>query len=458
MPSLDAIRIVLQAVAHYDLDMHIIDVTGTYTHAPIDRPLYVEFPEGFGKGGPTVMLLKKALYSAHQSGYLWEQFQNEKLSSISYSANPADISIFTRHSNSIMTIIVAYVDDFLICCSKGHIESTKDKIKKLFNCKDLGEAKLFVGMKITCNRSNKIIKLTNKKYIRDIISLMGITGTPHASLLMSHMHPVLVPADPNKIHHHYPYAANIGHLLWIAQTIRPDIMFVVCLLAQFTNVYDDSHIHVMKRVFQYLAGTMHIGLTFNGNQPFELVAYSDSDYGMQHGRKSISGVAVLLGGTIVTWALSKQSSVAISTMEAECYALLKAVQEVIWIRNFMFHLGFLISSPTTILVDNAAAIAYSLNPIQRTRAKHIDIQFQFMRDMISKKYVEIGPIPSRDNLADAFTKPLPYNQFWRLTNDYLGTQQADYHINLGMHSPIWLYHDDVKKSFRVIKENATSAD
>ncbi|KAJ1309297.1 hypothetical protein OPQ81_004959 [Rhizoctonia solani] len=264
---------------------------------------------------------------------------------------------------------------------------------------------------------------------------------------MSHTHPVLIPADPNKIHHHYPYAANIGHLLWITQTIHPDIMFIVCLLAQFTNAYNDSHVHVMKQVFQYLASTMHIGLTFNGNQPFKLVAYSDSDYGMQHGRKLISGVAILLRGTIVTWASLKQSSIAISMMEAECYTLSKAVQEVIWIRNFMFHLGFLISSPTTILVDNAAMIAYSSNPIQCTCAKHIDIQFQFVHDTISKKYIEIGPIPSRDNLVDVFTKPLPYNQFWHLANDYLGTRQADYGINLGMHSPIWLYHDDVEKSF-----------
>ncbi|KAJ1304210.1 hypothetical protein OPQ81_008610 [Rhizoctonia solani] len=206
----------------------------------------------------------------------------------------------------------------------------------------------------------------------------------------------------------------------------------------------------MKRLLQYLAGTASVGLTFDGNQPFELVAYSDSDYGMQHGRKSISGSVVLLAGTAVAWNSTKQNSVAISTMEAETLALSKISQEVLFIRNIMFGLGFLISGPTTILVDNATAIAFANNPIQRTRAKHIDVRFQFVRDNISKGILEIGPIPSRDNLADAFTKPLPYAQFWRLANEYLGTRKIDYRINLGMHFPIWYYQDDIESSFRAI--------
>ncbi|CEL57092.1 hypothetical protein RSOLAG1IB_12068 [Rhizoctonia solani AG-1 IB] len=425
-PAFKAFCITTAAAAHYDLDMHIINVTGAYTHPPINRPLYVEFPEGFGKSGPYVMRLKKALYGAHQSGYLWEQYRNNKIDLLGYTINLANISVFTRNQNEIFLIIVAYVDDFLICCLKGHIDLIKNEIMNLFNCKDLGKARLFVGITISRDRQNKTITLTNKKYTKDIIKVTSMTSAPHASSPMSHTHPVLVPKDKDKPLSNYPYATNIGQLLWIAHTIRPNIMFTVCLLACFTNAYNNTHINIMKRLFQYLAGTSHIGLTFDGKQPFNLIAYSDSDYGTQFGRKSISGVVILLCGTAVTWVSNKQLSVSISTMEAKCYTMAKACQEIIWIWNFMLYLGFPIETPTTLLVNNATAIAYSNNPIQGTRAKHIDIQFHFVRNAISKKLIEIGPIPSCNNLADTFTKPLPYNQFWRLANEYLGTQKNDY--------------------------------
>ncbi|KAJ1300045.1 hypothetical protein OPQ81_011165 [Rhizoctonia solani] len=268
---------------------------------------------------------------------------------------------------------------------------------------------------------------------------------------MLHMHPVLKPPSPDAIHKNYPYATNIGHLLWLAHTIRPDIMFVVCLLTQFTNTYNDFHVHVMKCIFQFLAGTSHIDLVFDGKQPFNLVAYSDSDFGQQYGRKSISGSIVLLGGTVISWFSSKQHSVSLSMMEAECMALAKTAQEVISIRSMLYGLGYFINRPTTILCDNAAAISFSNNPTHCTQAKHIDLQFQFVQDKINNSSIVIGPIPSRDNLADAFTKALPYARFWRLANDYLGTRKVDYRQALGMHFPIWHYHDDLETSIQSIR-------
>ena len=72
-PDMNSVRVILCYVCHSDMDCHVIDVHGAYTHAPINRPLYVEFPEGFGKGGSLVMKSNKALYGAHQSGFLWEK-------------------------------------------------------------------------------------------------------------------------------------------------------------------------------------------------------------------------------------------------------------------------------------------------------------------------------------------------------------------------------------------------
>jgi hypothetical protein len=153
-PDLQYIHIVLLTVAYADLDCHMIDVTGAYMHAPIDRPLYVEYPKGYGKRRPTVMKLKKVLYGAHQSGHLWEQYCNAKILALGYKPNPKDVSIFTRTKDGIYSIVLCYVDDFVVCCTAGHIEPIKHEILSLFDCKDLGDIKLFLGISITRDRVN----------------------------------------------------------------------------------------------------------------------------------------------------------------------------------------------------------------------------------------------------------------------------------------------------------------
>ncbi|KAJ1300046.1 hypothetical protein OPQ81_011166 [Rhizoctonia solani] len=148
-PALKMFCIFCTLTAHNDFDMHMINITGAYTHADIDHPIYIKFPEGFSKGSSHVMLLKKALYSTHQSGYLWEKYHNDKLFTIGYATNPADVSAFTCKLNGVTSLLLVYVNDILILTTKGKIDPVKAKLMKLFNCKDLGKAKSFIGMKIT---------------------------------------------------------------------------------------------------------------------------------------------------------------------------------------------------------------------------------------------------------------------------------------------------------------------
>lgn len=117
----------------------------------------------------------------------------------------------------------------------------------LFDCRDLGEAESFLGIKITRDHPQRHLSLTMEKYIKSIVELAGLTSAKFAHSPMAHDNQILHAAD--QIVEQYPYATMIGRLLWLARTVRPDIMFVVCLLARFTSSYDKSHIEVLKRTF-----------------------------------------------------------------------------------------------------------------------------------------------------------------------------------------------------------------
>ncbi|KAJ1299493.1 hypothetical protein OPQ81_003805 [Rhizoctonia solani] len=245
---------------------------------------------------------------------------------------------------------------------------------------------------------------------------------------MSNMTPILEPA---KITTEFPYITQLGHLFWIAQTTCPKIAFAVLLLAHFSSCYGPSHIAVLNHIHRYLKETMHIGITYDRNKPFYEVAYSDADFATQHGRKSITGSLIIMGGAAVAWSLKRQNTVSLSTMEAKFTAVCHTAKEVLVIRQFLNDLGIMYDSnvPTPILCDNQAAIKALHNPTHKTHAKHINISYNFIRDEIKEGRLSVSFILTCDNLTDAFMKLLNYNQHWYLANSFLSIHEH-HHSNI----------------------------
>jgi hypothetical protein len=158
---------------------------------------------------------------------------------------------------------------------------------------------------------------------------------------------------------------------------------------------------------------MDHALCFRGNR-LRLEGYTDADWaGDMDERKSTSGYVFLLNGCAISWRSKKQTCVALSTMEAEFVACSAAVQEAVWLKRFFEHLGFSKNSgsPMTIHCDSQAAMAYVKDPKYHSKTKHIDIKYNFVRDIIARKKVNLQYIPTRNMLADPFTKPIPRDVF-----------------------------------------------
>ncbi|GJY85294.1 putative ribonuclease H-like domain-containing protein [Tanacetum coccineum] len=116
------------------------------------------------------------------------------------------------------------------------------------------------------------------------------------------------------------YRSMIGSLMYLTSS-RPDIMFAVCACARYQVNPKVSHLHVVKRIFRYLKGQPKLGLWYLKDSPFDLVAYTDSDYaGASLDRKSTTGGCQFLGCRLISWQCKKQTVVANSTTEAEYVA------------------------------------------------------------------------------------------------------------------------------------------
>ena len=109
----------------------------------------------------------------------------------------------------------------------------------------------------------------------------------------------------------------IRSLLYLTAS-RPDIMFGTCLCARFQSSPKESHLNVIKRIFKYLSGSLHLGLWYPKNSFFDLISYSDVNFADSLlDRKSTSRTCQFLEQCLASWFSKKQVSAALSTAEAE---------------------------------------------------------------------------------------------------------------------------------------------
>jgi hypothetical protein len=174
---------------------------------------------------------------------------------------------------------------------------------------------------------------------------------------------------------------------------------------------------VVKRILRYLVATPCFGIWYPKGSTFELIGYSDSDYvGCKVDRKSTSGTCQFLGRSLVSCSSKKQTSVALSTAEAEYVVAGQCCVQLLWMRQTLRYFGYNLSK-VPLLCDNESAIHMADNPVKHSRTKHIDIRHHFQRDHQQKGDIKVFHISTENQLADIFTKPLDEKTFCRLRSE-----------------------------------------
>jgi hypothetical protein len=290
--------------------------------------------------------------------------------------------------------------------------------------RDMGEVHWFLAMEITRDRAAKTITINQRQYLSKILKRFR----------MEKAHPMSTPMAANlklpklevaTIDRHL-FQSMLGSLMYAAVGTRPDIAFATHYLAQHTISPGKKHLEALKRVFRYLKGTQDLGLVYDGKQFGEgLSGFSDSDWaGEQNTRRSVSGYCFTFCGAATSWSSKKQQTIALSSTEAEYMAMTHAGKEATFLQNIYGEVGIPTPLPTPLLVDNQSAIALAENPIFHARTKHIDVRHHWIREKIESGQLELEYVPTADQVADIFTKPLNGEKFKKF-RDVLGLVKVD---------------------------------
>ena len=395
----DSLRIIMALVAHFDLELHQMDVKTAFLNGNLDEDIYMEQPEGFAKKGNEhlVCKLKKSIYGLKQASRQWYIKFNKTITSFGFKENIVDQCIYLKVSGSKFIFLILYVDDiFLASSDLGLLGETKEYLSKNFHMVDMGEANYVIGIEIFRDQSRGVLGLS-QKYINKVLERFNMQSCSSgiAPILkgdkLSKMQCPRNNMERDKMKK-IPYASAAGSLMYAQTCTRPDISFVVGMLGRYQSDPRFEHWKASKNVMRYLQGTKDYMLTYKRSEQLEVVGYSDSDYGgCLASLKSTSGFVFMLENGAISWKSEKQSITASSTMEAEFVACFEASSHALWLRNFVSGLGVVdsIAKPLRIYCDNTATVFFSKNGKFSSGSKHMDLKYLVVKERVQKQQVSI---------------------------------------------------------------------
>nr|GEX01618.1 hypothetical protein [Tanacetum cinerariifolium] len=251
---------------------------------------------------------------------------------------------------------------------------------KKFQMRSNGELTFFLGLQVT--QKDDGIFISQDKYVDENLKKFGFLIVKTTNTPMETLKPLLKDENAKDVDFHL-YRSMISSLMYLRSS-RPDIMFAVSACIRFQVTPKVSHLHAMKLIFRYLKGQPKLGLWYPTNSPFNLEAYTNSDYaGTSLDRKSTTGCCQFLGRRLISWQCKKKIVVSNSTTEAEYVAASNCYGQVLWIQNQMLDYGYNFIN-TKIFIDNERTICIVKNPVFHSKTKHIKIRHHFISVSLEK--------------------------------------------------------------------------
>ena len=436
-----SVRILLTWAAVHDLEIFQFDCKTAFLHAKLRHTVFARPFPGLPTSDPSkVLRILAALYGLRQSAYEFYILIMSLLLDLGMVrcdvdhgvfigewTSPPDISIVMPSSGVLILYVPLHVDDGLgITNSQPLYIWFLKTLSQRLHVVDLGHCSKFLNILIIRDRINRKIWLSSRLYVLELLEEWNLTSCKPASTPFPSSAPISslnsLPelSDADLVPR---YQRLVGCLLYLAISTRPDISFYAMWLGQYNASPTRAHFLAAKHVLRYLAGTKELALCLGASSPrvpstlsgyLQNVGCSDADWASDAvDRKSISGYSFYFQGSLISWSAVKQKSIALSSTEAEYYAMTHAFKEALWLRTFLTILKFPVPRPFPILSDNQAACSLSNSPAISARSKHIDIRHHFIRDHVQAGSFSTTWIPTEDMPSDIFTKSLPLPVFSR---------------------------------------------
>ncbi|XP_028782965.1 uncharacterized protein LOC114739076 [Neltuma alba] len=327
------------------------------------------------------------------------------------SENPALILVappLDANSSSFIALLL-YVDDVVLTGNDlTEINLVEQQLDASFTIKDLSDLWCFLGLELA--RTKQGIFLSQRKFALELLEDAGYLAYKAASTLMD-PHLRLSKDKGQPLSDPQLYRKLIGRLQYLTTT-RPDPSFATQQLSQFMSDPRDIHLQAAHRVLTYLKSSPAASLFLSLTSDLKSRSFGDSDWtSCIDTRRSVTGFAVFIGSSLISWKAKKQSTVSRSSSEAEYRALASTTCELQWLIYLLNDFDLSHIDLALLYYDNQSAIQIAANPTFHERTKHIKLDCHLIREKLQAKIIHFLFVSSSDQLADMFIKPLHPTRF-----------------------------------------------
>jgi histone deacetylase 1/2 len=414
-----------------------IDFVLAYPQADAECDLYMEAPKGFTHkfGRSKVLKLLKNIYGQRQAGRVFYLFLRKGLVDMGFQVSEIDECVFYRGD----VILMAFVDNQIaLSPNQASLDQLMIDLEARFDVTDEGELNDYLGVHIN-KRDDGTMELTQPKLTQQILDDLRLTNENTKSVPT----PAVAPdslgrcLDDPPFDQHYDYRSIVGKLLFLERCTRPDLAFSVHSCARFSSNPRESHGKAIKRIGRYLHGTHDKGLIYRPcEQSFE--CWADADFaGLfdpataewdEDTARSRSGYIITYAGCPLIWSSKLQTTISMSSTEAEYVCLSEALRSVIPMMELLKEAqacGFnAIGGTPTIhcraFEDNSGALELANNHKFRPRTKHLNVKYHHFRSYVRRSLITVSKVASANMVADILTKPLSEAVFCPLRDILMG--------------------------------------
>ena len=421
-PPLETLKLLLSMCAkgqqeRNPLRLAVIDIKRAYFYAPATRPVFIEIPKEDRRPGDEgkIARLNLSLYGTRDAAQNWTAEYTKFLQSLGFRVGKASTCNFTHTGRSIN--LTVHGDDFAIVGPAAQIGWLSRKMQERYDIKldVLGPDE---GQQREVKILNRILRWTDggleyeadQRHAELLIKEMGLQGSksavtpsiPETSEMQELRadEELLSEAEASR---YRGIAARINYLA----IDRPDIQFACKGACRWMARPVNSCWNLLKRIVRYLSGAPRIVQLFEwDNLDSTLTGFADSDWaGDKKTLKSTSGGAIVWGThTLKTWSTS-QSTIALSSGEAELYALTKAATQLVGISSLAMDFG--VETKGVVRTDSSAAMGMTYRTGLGGRCRHIKVQYLWIQQAVRSGDLSLTKVAGTENPADLMTKSVP---------------------------------------------------
>jgi len=316
-------------VAHFDMELHQMDVKTAFLNGDLNETIFMAQPEGFAIKGKEHMgcKLKKSIYGLKQASRQWNLKFDEVIKKFGFKENDVDSCIYVKVKGGKLVILVLYVDDILLACNdKNILHETKNFLSSNFDMKDLGDASYVLGIEIHRDRAQGVLGLSQKAYIEKMLKRYNMDKCNTSPVPIQKGDKFSQAQCPkNDLErekmNNVPYASAVESLMYAQVCTRPDLAFATGVFSRYQSNPGWAHWVGVKKALRYCQGTKDYMLTYKRTDNLEVVCYTDADLaGDEDDRKSTSRYIFTLVGGAISWRSGKQGVTVASTMQTEFVA------------------------------------------------------------------------------------------------------------------------------------------